>query len=229
MYVSRPCRTRERHLTYLLQLAPLWSLPGLLHHGTIPRCVPQDLPSLTQDITDCDTGISQEDHGFFTAADPFEPSSHPALPYFTLSHQIIPQFMSGYVSMKQHERAMKHSVKLTQELMRAREEVKKARKETEQAKLSFRTLANWTYHERQILLDKLTGMRLEAEKHIKVVQQDMNDVLTDDSSMADTRDEDNSGGGEEHEPPEFTRGSSLDDAIDQLIAEEKAKLTYASF
>jgi len=137
--------------------------------------------------------------------------------------------MPGYVSMEQYERAMKHSVKLAQELMRAREDAKKAIEETEQAKLAFRMLAKWTYQERQMLLDELTRARLEAEKHTKEGHQDMEEVLVDESKVADTRDAENSGSGEEYEPSEFVRGSSLDAAIDQLFAEEKAKLIYASF
>jgi hypothetical protein len=136
--------------------------------------------------------------------------------------------MLGYVSMEQYERAMKHSVKLAQELMGAREEAKKAREETEQTKLAFRMLANWTYHERQMLLGKLASTRLDTEEHIKAGHQEIEDVLVGESKVTDTVNTENSGGGEEYEPSEFTRGSSLNDAIDQLIAEEKAKLTYAS-
>jgi hypothetical protein len=80
-----------------------------------------------------------------------------------------------------------------------------------------------------MLLDELTRARLEAETNIKEEHQDMKEVFVDDSNVADTRGVENSGSGEEYEPSEFVRRSSLDAAIDQLIAEEKAKLTYASF
>ncbi|KAH3917582.1 hypothetical protein HBH56_042310 [Parastagonospora nodorum] len=206
---------------------PLWILPGLLSQGTTTGSIPQDFPFLTQDIPHCDTASSQEGQSF-TSTDTVELSNRPALPYYTLPHQAIPQIMSGYVSMEQYERAMKHSVKLAQELMRAREQAKKAREETEQAKLAFCMLADWTYHERQMLLDKLASTRLDTEEHIKAGHQEIGDVLVDDFKVTDTVIAENSGGGEEYEPSEFIRGSSLDDAIDQLIAEEKAKLTYAS-
>ncbi|KAH4072118.1 hypothetical protein HBI70_058670 [Parastagonospora nodorum] len=207
---------------------PLWSLPGLLSHGTTTGSMPQDLPFLAQDIPNCDTASSQEGQSF-NSTDTVESSNRPALPYYTLPHQVIPQIMSGYVSMEQYERAMKHSVKLAQELMRAREQAKKAREETEKAKLAFRMLADWTYHERQMLLDKLATTRLDTEEHTKAEHQEIEDVLVDKSKVTDTVSAENSGGGEEYEPSEFIGTLSLDAAIDQLIAEEKFKQTYASF
>lgn len=154
---------------------------------------------------------------------------------------------------------MRQNVKLSQELKQAREETAKAKLEAEQATKAFRKLAEWTYNERGRILAQLAGqgeayslqilgnfqepnqpfplgqrnvngsgsvsknMNQQRHKHITNV------VYTGDISNSEIKAEDGSEQVDDYEPPDAARGSSIVDQVDELIAEEKGRLSFAEF
>jgi hypothetical protein len=135
--------------------------------------------------------------------------------------------MSGYNSTEDHERAMRHNVKLSRKLMNAKEEIKKANEEAEQAKLAFRKLAEWSYQERRRLMNGLGGTK--SEYHVAAEQRQVEGKVMDISAANKIKQEGISSGSEDYEPPAVCRGSSIEGEIDDLIAEEKGRLPFAEF
>jgi hypothetical protein len=180
-------------------------------------------------------------------------------PYLPPVIQPNPRIMSGYISTEEHERAMRQNVKLSQQLAQAREETVEAKREAGQAVRAFRKLAEWTYNERRRLLIQMTGEGESCRPHDLGSLQYMNQLdhaeilalgragteieylnqqgqeqnvsisYTANETSSEIKAEDGSEQVSEYEPPEADRQSSIFEQVDELIAEEKGRLSLTAF
>jgi hypothetical protein len=156
-------------------------------------------------------------------------------PYLPPVIQPNPRIMSGYISTEEHERAMRQAVR------------------------AFRKLAEWTYNERRRLLIQMTGEGESCRPHDLGSLQYMNQLdhaeilalgragteieylnqqgqeqnvsisYTANETSSEIKAEDGSEQVSEYEPPEADRQSSIFEQVDELIAEEKGRLSLTAF
>jgi len=162
--------------------------------------------------------------------------------------------MSGYVTLEEHERVMRHNTKLEEDLEEAKRATKKSRHDAEQAEEAFRKLAGWAYIERRRLLEAMenheiaidqaggkAAVRYDASIHTKLEppsaaqlnvadptpagQQRADSTITrSNGEMKNMKVEDVSDDDDGYTPPAADEFPSIDEQIDQLIAEEKGRL-----
>jgi hypothetical protein len=134
----------------------------------------------------------------------------------------------GYVATDEYLSLMKQNSELSRELEQARNEVEKANAGAALAATAFRKLAEWSYNERQRLLDEvprpedeINELDFEWLKHtLEILKGQQQARKVKDSRVSEVRNitvlqKDAS---DAEEIPSIT------DQIDLLISEEKAKL-----
>ena len=168
--------------------------------------------------------------------------------------------MSGYVTLEEHERIMRHNSKLENSLEEAKKAIKESRHDAEQAKEAFRKLASWAYIERRRILEALehhgiaiqqpdgrAAVQYEASVHTKLEppsaaemngadptsvghQRAHSTAACSTGGMKKTKADDVSDveDGDDYTPAAADEFPSIDEQVDQLIAEEKGRLTLTN-
>lgn len=98
----------------------------------------------------------------------------------------------------------------------AKEEAKKAREDAEQAKEAFRMLAGWAYSERQ------QHLRLLAEHKTAGIPTQGEDIV------GKTKSENGDNESDDYAPTGVKGAQSIEEQVEQLLAEEKEKLAVNS-
>jgi len=149
---------------------------------------------------------------------------------------------------------MRHNTRLEEELEEAKRVVDESRRNAEQAEEAFRKLAGWAYIERRRLLEAMkhhgiaidqpggrAAVQYEASVHTKLkppsaAQMNGADPFSAGQQRADSttarsngemkvmKVEDVSDDDDGYTPPAADEFPSIDEQVDQLIAEEKGRL-----
>jgi hypothetical protein len=124
---------------------------------------------------------------------------------------------------------MRRNLELSRELDKAKEEAENAKAEAEFANTAFRKLAEWSYNERLRLLDEIPRRKtqiidLDAE-WLKCTLK----TLTEQQQAKAVKNNESEEGGNinmiQDDLSDIEEVPSITDQVDQLIAEERAKLT----
>lgn len=167
-----------------------------------------------------------------------------------------PRVMSGYITTEEHERVMRRNSQLTLELQSAKQELTKAKEDIARAEQGIRELAAWSYYQLQKRKEELAEARSaqmscevyatgdNERKHNQDVQALNAAWLSLVETMTASQEEARRGGGQTQEgkenemvdyfdededdsPPGAESFPSITDQVEELIAEEKDRLSMA--
>ncbi|KAF1920787.1 hypothetical protein BDU57DRAFT_534533 [Ampelomyces quisqualis] len=161
----------------------------------------------------------------------------------------------SYVPADEYNRVLRDNTNISQELQRTKEDIKKAESEAKVATIAFRTLADWAYNERKQLLE-VTGTQISVADTRRAITARSDQLLREQIQRSDAawarftkdllaRREQVEGvllaikDGRARTEVDASNLQTLDhaifqpvdasfvaDQVDQLIAEEKARLPH---